>query len=106
LAMCWVLQDFFKLQGKNYIADSKVLPMLAVTDPLTPLVYAEKITSEFGKLQSLDSQLLAKSLISCLAIIGARPEKYPSGRRKNFGPKSSDLGKNIRPRSTNSFYVD
>jgi hypothetical protein len=35
----------------------------------------QKKTSEFKTLQSLDSQLLAKSLISCLAIVGARPEK-------------------------------
>ncbi len=38
-----------------------------------------------------DSQFLGQSLISCLAII-VRIHKNPSGCRKNFGPKTSDLG--------------
>jgi hypothetical protein len=51
------------------------------------LSIGRKKSSEFGKLQSLDSQLLAKSLILCLAIVGVRPENP----NPNPNPKTSDL---------------
>jgi hypothetical protein len=75
----WLGSSFF------FLADVTVGKALGI-------VYRQKKTSEFGKLQSLDSQLLAKSLISCLAVVGAHPEKKPSGSGKNFGSKTSDLG--------------
>ncbi len=38
-----------------------------------------------------DLELLAQSLISCLAIVRVQ-KKNQSGHRQNFGPKTSDLG--------------
>jgi hypothetical protein len=59
------------------------------------IVYKQKKNSEFGTIQTCfrpkDSQLLAQSLISCLAVVVHIQKQYPGGRGKNFGPKTSDL---------------
>ena len=52
-----------------------------------------------------DSQLLAQSLNSCHVVVGVHPEKYPSGRRKMFGPKTSDLAQKLQTWATYSSYV-